>query len=88
MTVTTRPSTARWILPALLACPLLLLAGCSSQPSAKCYAEAAPTSGEGGLAWGANMSIAKQKSVEDCMRYAARSGGTPGTCKVVVAQCK
>lgn len=79
---------SRWALPALLTLPLLLLAACSSAPGSKCYAEALPSSGEGGLAWDNNLNTARVKSVEDCRRYAARSGGSPGTCKVIVAKCK
>ncbi|MDE1164341.1 MAG: hypothetical protein PW845_02890 [Pseudomonas sp.] len=85
--ITPRPYV-RWALPALLALQLALLAGCSSQASSKCYAKALPTRGEGGLAWGASENIARHKSLEYCARYASRSGGTPDTCKVVLAQCK
>lgn len=34
------------------------------------------------------MSIARQKSLNNCIRYASRSGGTPDTCQVVLAKCK
>lgn len=88
MTRTTLRFCARWALPALLALPLLVLAGCSSQSGSRCYAEAVPSSGEGGLAWGGNLSSARSKSIADCRLYASRSGGTPGTCKVVLEKCK
>jgi hypothetical protein len=70
------------------------LTGCSSKtdaartPGSNCFAKAVPTTGEGGLAWGNTLSIARQKSLNNCIRYATRSGGTPKTCQVVVAQCK
>ena len=82
----------------LLALPLLLTAGCSSKTTrttygsasqgSNCYAKALPTAGEGGLAWGSTLGVARQKSLASCQRYAARSGGTPSTCKVVLAKCK
>ncbi|WP_322617252.1 hypothetical protein [Pseudomonas sp. BIC9C] len=53
-----------------------------------CFAKALPTVGEGGLAWGDTLAIARQKSLSNCIRYAGRSGGTPGTCKVVFSECK
>lgn len=81
-------TTARWALPALLALQLALLAGCASQSGSRCYAKAVPTRGEGGLAWGPNLNSASNKSLDACVRYAGRSGGAPGTCKVVLAKCK
>ncbi|QHD01731.1 hypothetical protein PspS04_15790 [Pseudomonas sp. S04] len=82
----------------LLALQLLLMAGCSSKTSrstyasssqgSNCYAKALPTAGEGGLAWGSTLGAARQKSMVSCQRYAGRSGGTPSTCKVVLAKCK
>lgn len=82
----------------LLALQLLLTAGCSSKPKrppyasasqgSNCYAKALPTAGEGGLAWGSTLGVAQQKSLASCQRYAGRSGGTPSTCKVVLAKCK
>ncbi|NUU38083.1 hypothetical protein [Pseudomonas sp. C2B4] len=87
-----------WLLPALLAINLVLIAGCAAKQPAtyaatpsigsNCYAKALPTAGEGGLAWGATLSIARQKSLNNCIRYAGRSGGTPDTCQVVLAECK
>jgi len=87
-----------WALYTVLAINLALAAGCASKAStsrhaasavgSNCYAKALPTSGEGGLAWGDSMSIARQKSLNNCMRYASRSGGTPHTCQVVLAKCK
>jgi hypothetical protein len=44
--------------------------------------------GEGGLAWGDTLSMARHKSMNNCIRYAGRSGGTPRTCQVVMAKCK
>lgn len=92
-----RPSSS-WVLPSLLILDLLLTAGCShktatARPATSslgdpCYAKALPTSGEGGLAWGATLGVARKKSLDNCMRYAGRSGGTPDTCQVVLAQCK
>ncbi|MDN7143933.1 hypothetical protein KC131_25130 [Pseudomonas sp. JQ170] len=86
------------LIPSLLAISLALTAGCSSKsPKARyqaantgsaCYAKAVPSAGEGGLAWGNSLSIARQKSLNNCIRYAGRSGGTPHTCKVVLAECK
>jgi hypothetical protein len=32
--------------------------------------------------------MARKKSMDNCIRYAGRSGGTPKTCQVVVAECK
>ena len=82
----------------LLALQLLLMAGCSSKPNrstyasssqgSNCYAKALPTSGEGGLAWGDTLSVARKKSLNNCIRYAGRSGGTPDTCQVVLAECR
>lgn len=76
----------------------VLLTGCSSKPAkahyasttlgSSCYAKALPTTGEGGLAWGSTMGIARLKSLNNCKRYAGRSGGTPNTCRVVLAECK
>ncbi|OLF54742.1 hypothetical protein [Pseudomonas chlororaphis] len=87
-----------WVLPTLLAIGLALTAGCSSKASnaryaaanagSNCYAKALPTAGEGGLAWGPTLNTASRKSLDSCIRYAGRSGGTPSTCKVVVAKCK
>ncbi|WP_178084182.1 hypothetical protein [Pseudomonas sp. DG56-2] len=82
----------------LLALSLALASGCSSKTAqprylasnagSACHAKALPTVGEGGLAWGSTLQIARQKSLHNCMRYAGRSGGTPNTCKVVLADCK
>ncbi|HBK49218.1 MAG TPA: hypothetical protein DDZ74_07790 [Pseudomonas sp.] len=93
-----RPHTS-WALATLLCLSLsLALAGCSSNASkaryatpavgSNCFAKAVPTTGEGGLAWGNSLSIARQKSLNNCVRYASRSGGTPKTCQVVMAKCK
>ena len=84
MNSSTLRTLQRCTLPALLA---LLMTGCSSDRS-RCYAEAVPTRGEGGLAWGANLKTAQNNSMSNCATYASRSGGTPGTCKVVLAKCK
>lgn len=87
-------SRACW---AVLAVHLVLVTGCSGKPATRyataavgsnCYAKALPTLGTGGLAWGATLGMARSKSMTNCMRYAARSGGQPGTCQVVLAQCK
>jgi hypothetical protein len=95
MTGKTAWHSSAWLLLSLLAI-LAFNAGCSgksarqssaSQGSA-CYAKALPTSGEGGLAWGNTLSIARQKSLNNCIRYAGRSGGTPGTCQVVLSECR
>ncbi|MDH0647711.1 hypothetical protein N5D48_13735 [Pseudomonas sp. GD03858] len=80
----------------LLALSLVLVAGCSSKHAAtryaaqgsNCYAKALPSSGEGGLAFGPTLATASRKSLDSCVRYASRSGGTPRTCQVVVAKCK
>lgn len=81
-----------------LAISLVVSAGCSSKPKptyysssqagSSCFAKALPSAGEGGLAWGATLQMARQKSLNNCIRYAGRSGGTPHTCKVVLAECK
>ena len=81
-----------WRLSMLLA--LALMAGCSgkarhpSTAGSNCYAKALPSAGEGGLAWGDTLNMARKKSLANCIRYAGRSGGTPGTCKVVLAECR
>ncbi|MFK3776364.1 MULTISPECIES: hypothetical protein [Pseudomonas] len=82
-------------LPLTLLALTLLLTGCSSKPTqryaaqgANCYAKALPSSGEGGLAFGPTLASASRKSLDSCMRYAGRSGGTPKTCQVVLAKCK
>lgn len=93
MTTITARQCSSWLLLTLLATTLALTAGCSSKKryatiGSNCYAKAVPTSGEGGLAWGDTLSMARKKSMNNCMRYAGRSGGTPNTCQVVQAQCK
>jgi hypothetical protein len=98
MTGHTARQGSSWILLSLLAANLALLAGCSgktttARPAASsigstCYAKALPTVGEGGLAWGNTLNIARHKSLANCKRYAGRSGGTPDTCQVVLAECK
>lgn len=85
-------------LTTLLVVSLALTVGCSSKAGkaryatpatgSNCFAKAVPTTGEGGLAWGNTLSIARQKSLNNCVRYASRSGGTPKTCQVVMAKCK
>lgn len=85
-----------WLLLILLIGSLSSLTGCSNKSSAtryaqagaNCFAKAVPTAGEGGLAWGNTLSAARKKSMDSCMRYASRSGGTPKTCQVVMAKCK
>lgn len=87
-----------WVLPSLLAINLALMAGCAGKAStarysasnmgSSCYAKAIPTAGEGGLAWGDTLSMARKKSMDNCIRYAGRSGGTPNTCQVVLSECK
>ncbi|MNN06367.1 hypothetical protein D3C81_1191560 [compost metagenome] len=89
---------ALWAMNTLLILGLGLSAGCSSKTSkarhaastvgSNCFAKALPSTGEGGLAWGNTLSIARQKSLNNCVRYAGRSGGTPKTCQVVMAKCK
>ncbi|WP_426808503.1 hypothetical protein ABOC32_19765 [Pseudomonas sp. WOUb67] len=89
---------ASWALATLLALSLALIAGCSSKSGkaryatpasgSNCFAKAVPTTGEGGLAWGDTLSIARKKSMNNCIRYAGRSGGSPKTCQVVMAKCK
>ncbi|QVW26458.1 hypothetical protein KJF94_13385 [Pseudomonas hormoni] len=98
MTGKTARQYSSWILPSLLAINLVLMAGCSGKTStarysasnvgSSCYAKALPTSGEGGLAWGDTLNIARTKSLNNCIRYAGRSGGTPDTCQVVLAECR
>lgn len=86
---------APWFTLCLIALSFTLTAGCSNRkhypPSGvgdSCYAKALPTVGEGGLAWGSSLNMARQKSMNNCIRYAGRSGGTPNTCQVVLAKCK
>ncbi|VVN32540.1 hypothetical protein PS662_04958 [Pseudomonas fluorescens] len=98
MTRTKAHQSPAWLLPSLLALNLALTGGCSGKPTtshysapntgSSCYAKAVPTIGEGGLAWGPTLSMARQKSLNNCIRYAGRSGGTPDTCQVVLAQCR
>ena len=92
---TPRHRCSQWLLPALIVFSLTLSAGCSNRkhypPSGvgdSCYAKALPTVGEGGLAWGSSLNMARQKSMNNCIRYAGRSGGTPNTCQVVLDKCK
>ena len=92
---TPRHRCSQWLLPALIVFSLTLSAGCSNRkhypPSGvgdSRYAKALPTVGEGGLAWGSSLNMARQKSMNNCIRYAGRSGGTPNTCQVVLAKCK
>ncbi|PNB74477.1 hypothetical protein C1X64_10090 [Pseudomonas sp. GW456-E7] len=98
MTGQTARQGSSWILLSLLAANLVLTGGCSgktntarysaSSTGSACYAKALPTVGEGGLAWGDTLNMARQKSLSNCIRYAGRSGGTPNTCQVVLAECK
>ncbi|MCU1752101.1 hypothetical protein [Pseudomonas sp. 6D_7.1_Bac1] len=98
MTGKTARQYSSWVLPSLLAINLALTAGCAgkaatsrysaSSTGSSCYAKALPTVGEGGLAWGSTLSIARKKSLDNCIRYAGQSGGTPNTCQVVLAECK
>jgi hypothetical protein len=98
MTGTIARQGSSWVLLSLLAANLALTGGCSGKSStarysasnigSACYAKALPTVGEGGLAWGDTLKIARQKSLNNCIRYAGRSGGTPSTCQVVLAECK
>ena len=98
MTRKTARRCSSWCLLSLLAINLALTAGCSGKAATarysvsslgdSCYAKALPTVGEGGLAWGSTLNMARKKSVDNCIRYAGRSGGTPDTCKVVLAECK
>ncbi|PQP01616.1 MULTISPECIES: hypothetical protein [Pseudomonas] len=102
MTGKTAHQCSSWVLPSLLAINLALTAGCAgkaatarytassagSSTGSNCYAKALPTAGEGGLAWGSTLNLARQKSLDNCIRYAGQSGGTPDTCHVVAADCK
>lgn len=82
----------------ILAISLLFIAGCASKHTqvrsptpiegSNCFAKALPTIGEGSLAWGPNLQYVRTSSINNCRRYAGRSGGTPDTCKVVDARCK
>ena len=98
MTGKTARRCSSWILSSLLAINLGMTAGCAgnaatarysaSNIGSSCYAKALPTAGEGGLAWGDTLNMAREKSLANCIRYAGRSGGTPNTCHVVLAECK
>ena len=98
MTRSTAAHCSSWILLALLATVLALTTGCAGKAAtsrysastigSNCYAKALPTVGEGGLAWGSTLGVARQKSLNNCIRYAGRSGGTPNTCQVVLAECR
>lgn len=93
----TLPRLSWWLAPLLLG-SLAFSAGCSNKHAAtryatsnvgsSCFAKAVPTSGEGGLAFGDTLSMARKKSMDSCIRYAGRSGGEPRTCQVVMAKCK
>lgn len=98
MTGKTARQCSSWVLPSLLAINLALTAACAgkavtagysaSSTGSSCYAKALPTAGEGGLAWGASLDMARKKSMDNCIRYAGQSGGAPDTCHVVLAECK
>jgi hypothetical protein len=98
MSMNTPVRCSSWALSILLLTCLGMMAGCgghakstgyyASAAGSNCYAKALPTAGEGGLAWGDTLGVARQKSLNNCTRYAGRSGGTPDTCKVVLARCK
>jgi hypothetical protein len=98
MTGKTARQCSSWVLLSLLAINLAVTAGCAgkaatarysaSSTGSNCYAKALPTAGEGGLAWGSTLNMARQKSLDNCMRYAGQSSGTPSTCRVVMAECK
>ncbi|HEX8544445.1 MAG TPA: hypothetical protein VF671_22340 [Pseudomonas sp.] len=91
MTGITMRRCSSWALLSLLAINLALIAGCSGTTptqGSNCYAKALPTAGTGGLAWGSSLNMARKKSLDNCKRYAGRSGGTPSTCEVVLAKCK
>jgi hypothetical protein len=91
----TSPKNKSLVFPSMLAISLSLMAGCAHKPAevhapiggSNCYAKAMPTAGEGGLAWGANLKMAGSSAMDNCRRYADRSGGTPNTCQVVEARC-
>ncbi|WP_419735876.1 hypothetical protein [Pseudomonas sp. COR18] len=76
----------------LLAYSFSMIAGCSGHQTPvdgyPCYAKAVPSTGVGGLAWGPNVKTASAKSLDNCRRYAAESGGTPGSCRVTAANCR
>ncbi|WP_248920264.1 hypothetical protein [Pseudomonas entomophila] len=91
--MTDRPVSC--LLLCTLALGLALGAGCSSKArytaanaGSNCYAKAMPSNGEGGLAFANTLAMARKKSMASCIRYAGRSGGTPDSCQVVLAQCK
>ncbi|MHC8319849.1 hypothetical protein ACYZT4_03945 [Pseudomonas sp. GB2N2] len=98
MTGNTVRQCSSWAMFFLLAGNLAMTAGCSSKTAtaryasssvgSSCYAKALPSTGEGGLAWGDTLNMARQKSMNNCIRYAGRSGGTPDTCQVVLAECR
>jgi hypothetical protein len=98
MTGHTARQCSSWILLSLFAINLALTAGCAgktgtaryaaSNLGSSCYAKALPTVGEGGLAWGSTLSMARKKSLDNCIRYSGRSGGTPDTCQVVLSECR
>lgn len=85
-----------WVLSSLMVLMFVSASGCSGKggterdpiQGSNCFAKALPTAGEGGLAWGDTLHSARKKSLNSCMRYAGRSGGTPGTCQVVLAKCR
>jgi hypothetical protein len=85
------------VFPLILAISLSFIAGCANKHTetraptpiegSNCYAKAMPTVGEGSLAWGPDLQMTRTASINNCRRYAGRSGGTPNTCKVVEARC-
>ncbi|VVP67886.1 hypothetical protein PS918_00646 [Pseudomonas fluorescens] len=98
MTANTAHPSLFAVLPSVLVIMVALTAGCAGKAAtarystsgtgSNCYAKALPSAGEGGLAFGSTLSIARQKSLNNCIRYAGRSGGTPNTCQVVLSECR
>ncbi|MHC8306404.1 hypothetical protein [Pseudomonas sp. PB3P13] len=98
MNGSTAAHCSSWVILGMLATLLGLTTGCSgkaatsrytpSSTGSSCYAKALPSIGEGGLAWGDTLNVARNKSMNNCIRYAERSGGTPNTCQVVLAECR
>ena len=84
----TPSEVASWCLCVLLVISLATTAGCTRKASiarhatalqgSNCYAKALPTAGEGSLAWGVSLGIARQKSLNNCItRRSAFVAPTP-----------
>ncbi|WP_080708174.1 MULTISPECIES: hypothetical protein [Pseudomonas] len=89
MTRTTARQCWSWGLLSLLAIGLSLTAACAGKSASarytasnigsNCYAKALPTVGEGGLAWGDTLSMARKKSLNGVVRRNPRNFRQPSS---------